>query len=220
MSRHNHYNKKLRLKKELKLKEEPKLEEEPRKLEKEPILSFQNIFFDPNRHRTQKATRGLCTKDKIYYIEKKWKSVPLCPLDSISTTNIKAIHEMSTIDLLVEILIREAKKNNNTLDLFEIPAEFLAIENGLGLKEEFKERNPPYIKKDHVLRLMHNLKTTEGLVGFRYIVKPECIVGKDNRTLLHLDLLENVDAINKATKAINHYYFHTLADPSHRSKSF
>lgn len=26
-----------------------------------------NKFFNPNKHRTQKATRGLCTKDKIYY---------------------------------------------------------------------------------------------------------------------------------------------------------
>lgn len=182
------------------------------------------------------------------------------------------MHEISTIDLLVETLIHEAKKNNNTLDSFEISAEFFAIVNRdiinsnnlntsvfkldkniwialgkwLGFKGKIKRSEvrqhlrlkwqnlkhalnisnnnessvPPYIKKDHMLRLVGNLKTTEGLVGFHYIVKPECIVDKDKRTLLHLDLIENVDAINKATEAINLYYFHTLAHPSHRSESF
>ncbi|KAF0498508.1 hypothetical protein F8M41_020548 [Gigaspora margarita] len=77
--------------------------------------------------------------DKVYYIEKEWKSVPLCTSDSISTSNNKAMHEISTIDLLVETLIHEAKTNNNTLDSFEIHADFLTIENGLGLKQELKE---------------------------------------------------------------------------------
>ena len=57
------------------------------------------------------------------------------------------------------------------------------------------------------------------LEGFRYVNNPECIVDTDGRTLVHL---ENIDqaAVIKATNAVNHYYFHTLEHPSHRSDGF
>ncbi|RIB24233.1 hypothetical protein C2G38_2169140 [Gigaspora rosea] len=155
---------------------------------------------------TQKATRGLRTKDKIYYIEKEWKSVPLCPLDNISTTNIKAMHEMSTIDLLVETLIHEAKENNNTLDSFEIPAEFLTIVN----RDIINSNN----LNTSVFKLDKNIWIALGKwLGFKGTILRQQDSASSRFT-------RDVDAINKATEAINHYYFHTLADPSHRSKSF
>ncbi|PKK60804.1 hypothetical protein RhiirC2_792794 [Rhizophagus irregularis] len=42
----------------------------------------------------------------------------------------------------------------------------------------------------------------------------------DNKTLIHLEFLDNLDAIVKATEAINLYYFHTLEHPPHRSENF
>ena len=54
----------------------------------------------------------------------------------------------------------------------------------------------------------------------RYIVKSECVTDINGRTLIHLENLNNPNAIEKATDAINHYYFHTLNNPSHRSDEF
>jgi hypothetical protein len=47
----------------------------------------------------------LCTNDKIYYIEKKWKSVLLCLSDRVASGCIKIVEEISTRDLLTETLI-------------------------------------------------------------------------------------------------------------------
>ena len=55
-------------------------------------------------------TRGLCTKDKVCYVNEEWTSVPLRPSDCISTAKNKFQHEVTTQDLLVETLIREAQK--------------------------------------------------------------------------------------------------------------
>ncbi|CAG8596099.1 6230_t:CDS:2, partial [Scutellospora calospora] len=67
--------------------------------------------------------------DKIHYIKKKWINVSLCPSDRVLTKNIKALHEISTMDLLLETLICEAKinNNNNASESFEIPTDFLVI---------------------------------------------------------------------------------------------
>jgi hypothetical protein len=65
-----------------------------------------------------------------------------------------------------------------------------------------------------------SVRNLQPSAGFRYIVNPECIVDKNNRTLLHLELLDNPNAIAKATETINSYYFHTLKHPSHRSDNF
>jgi hypothetical protein len=58
------------------------------------------------------------------------------------------------------------------------------------------------------------------LNGFRHIIEPECIVNSNHETLVHLDNLNNDDVIIEATKAIDHYYFHTIKNPSHRSEGF
>src|SRR2546423_15111161 len=73
-------------------------------------------------------TRGLCTKDKVRYVDEEWTSVPLSPLDCVSTAKNKFKHEVTTRDLLVETLIREAKKEkNNSYELSEIPQDFLEL---------------------------------------------------------------------------------------------
>ncbi|KAF0532736.1 calnexin independence factor cif1 [Gigaspora margarita] len=92
-----------------------------------PLITS-DIIFDPNRHWTQHATRGLCTRDKIYYIENEWKSVPLCPLDRISLGGVKICKEISAKDLLVDMLIREARSANN-IELSDVPSNFLLLVN-------------------------------------------------------------------------------------------
>ncbi|RHZ70235.1 hypothetical protein Glove_274g41 [Diversispora epigaea] len=64
------------------------------------------------------------------------------------------------------------------------------------------------------------IKKREQLVKFQYIVKPECVTDTNGRSLIHLEELNNPNAITKATDTINHYYFHTLNYSSHRSNNF
>ena len=70
-------------------------------------------------------TRGLCTKNKVHYVDEEWTSVHLRPSDCISTAKDKFQHEVTTQDLLVETLIREVQKEKNDSDelyeLSEIP---------------------------------------------------------------------------------------------------
>ncbi|RHZ79694.1 hypothetical protein Glove_142g12 [Diversispora epigaea] len=55
-----------------------------------------------------------------------------------------------------------------------------------------------------------------------YIKKSTCITDINGRTLIHFDQLDStaITAITQATEGINNYYFHTLKNPSHRSKEF
>ncbi|RHZ85494.1 hypothetical protein Glove_65g42 [Diversispora epigaea] len=55
-----------------------------------------------------------------------------------------------------------------------------------------------------------------------YIKKSTCITDINDRTLIHFDQLDSttITAITQATEGINNYYFHTLKNPSHRSKEF
>lgn len=234
----------------------------------------------------------MCTSDKIHYLEKEWRSIPLCSSDLISSKETKTKHEILTRELLTEILIRESKfTNNNSFELFDIPSDFitlvttdiincisesneeveLKISNSssitdkdkliwisfgrwLGMEEPIKRREVRRHLKQKWKRLQHalvlrndvdlqvisnmitthitrreknrlimnacDLKSPKGLVGFRYIINPECVVDMNNQTLIHLEFLDNLDAVVKATQAINLYYFYTLEYPSHRSESF
>ena len=65
-----------------------------------------------------------------------------------------------------------------------------------------------------------NNNTLDKLKNYYYLTKSECIVDQNNQTLIHLDSINNNNAILQATKAVNDYYFHTLENPSHRSDSF
>nr|CAG8625078.1 2038_t:CDS:2 [Entrophospora candida] len=241
-----------------------------------------DIIFDPLKHRTQFATRGLCTYDKIYYIEKEWTSVPLCISDCVSSKESKAQQNVSTQDLFIETLFWEAKLGDDNLDSYGIPLKFLELINReitnkadeineeselqvadsssdkklwigfgkwIGFKEPIKPKEVQHHLRNKWKRLQHALdlqnkkdifvtKTTaekkakliaearkdfsslDELVKFRYVVKPECITDLDGKTLIHLEQLNNPFAITEATNAINHYYFHTLNNPSHQSEGF
>ena len=78
-------------------------------------------------------TRGVCTKDKVHYVNKEQISISLRPSDCISTAKDKFQHEVTTQDLLIEILIREFQKEKNNRDelyeLSEIPQDFLELIN-------------------------------------------------------------------------------------------
>jgi hypothetical protein len=73
-------------------------------------------------------------------------------------------------------------------------------------------------KKEKLIKLAPN--SLKELKKFRFLMEGECIVDLDNRTLVHLEYLNNYNAIKQATKAVDNYYFHTLKNPSHRSDSF
>ncbi|PKK60805.1 hypothetical protein RhiirC2_792795 [Rhizophagus irregularis] len=79
-------------------------------------------------HRTQCGTRRLCTSDKIHYLEKEWRSTPLCSSDLISSKETKTQHEILTRELFIEMLIRESKFNNsNSFKPFDIPSDFITL---------------------------------------------------------------------------------------------
>ena len=50
--------------------------------------------------------------------------------------------------------------------------------------------------------------------------KSSIITDNEGKTLVYLGILNDSNAITAATKAVNHYYFHTLKNPSHRSTNF
>lgn len=80
---------------------------------------------------------------------------------------------------------------------------------------------PTYISQKRKAQLIISARNNfNNLVGFRYVSEPECITDIDGRTLIHLERLNNQIAVTKATNAVNHYYFHTLNHPSHRSNEF
>src|SRR5436190_13439279 len=197
-------------------------------------------------------------------------SVPLSPLDCVSTMKIKNQYDVSTRELLIETLIREAKKTKNNNVETEIPPDFLTLVDSnivnssgtssksdkqiwvafgkwLGFKGNIKKKKvrqhirlkwqkiqhdldlrnndthikntstkhiakekKNQIKKNQIKVNARNLQPSKGLIGFRYIVNPECVVDKNNRTLIHLELLDSLDAVTKATEAVNFYYYHTL----------
>src|SRR5581483_336782 len=75
-------------------------------------------------------------------------------------------------------------------------------------------------KTQQIILAHNNFQLPHGLVQFRYITKPKCITNQNGQTLIHLEQLNDNNAVTQATNAVNHYYFHTLKHPSHRSKEF
>ncbi|PKY45328.1 hypothetical protein RhiirA4_401076 [Rhizophagus irregularis] len=89
--------------------------------------------------------------------------------------------------------------------VLEISKEILEIE---------KKKSTINKKKMIVSAQDNNIK------NFRYVTNSECIVDGCGKTLVHLDGLDDFNAVIEATKAINSYYFHMLDNPIHRSRSF
>ncbi|KAF0420317.1 calnexin independence factor cif1 [Gigaspora margarita] len=174
-----------------------------------PLIT-DDIIFDPSRHRIQFATRKISTKDSIYYLEKEWTSIPLCSSNQVSSKKNQTRHDILARELLIETLIREAKSSNgNSLELLEILSNFLSFiytdiirETDIGIESS-------------------SSNTTNNRFGSTQAYnRTEYITDLSNQTLVHLEQLNNDNAIIFATNAVNNYYFHTLEHPSHRSDEF
>jgi hypothetical protein len=81
----------------------------------------------------------------------------------------------------------------------------------VGVPENLKNK-----EKQQVIISTKNIDAKQ----LRYVIKPECIVDKDDKTLVHLEELDDFNAVIKATDAVTSYYFHMVSQPNHRSKSF
>lgn len=84
-----------------------------------------NTTFDSSKNRTQGETRGLSTKDKVYYLEKLWISTSLCFTDS--KTSKKVQQSISIRDLLIEFLLEKRKSRKNSFESIKIPSNFLSL---------------------------------------------------------------------------------------------
>jgi hypothetical protein len=73
---------------------------------------------------------------------------------------------------------------------------------------------------NNFLQVNSNPNSLDELKEFEYIVNAKCIVNQDHQTLVHLEKLDDQDAITQAAVAVNDYYFHTLDNASHRSNEF
>ncbi|CAG8672570.1 1826_t:CDS:2, partial [Paraglomus brasilianum] len=70
---------------------------------------------------------GLSNLDKVYNLEKEWTSVPISSWDRVSTKENKILVDISSRDILIEALIREARSGDTDyLGLTEIPPDFLS----------------------------------------------------------------------------------------------
>jgi hypothetical protein len=131
----------------------------------------------------------------------------LCTLDKIRYLE----NEWISIPLCnSDKILSEETKSKCNITKCNFLAEALIKEAKSNNFKSFKRSNIP---------LNFKLKFNE-LTQFRYITKPECIIDLNGQTLVHLEELENYDAIIKATNAINQYYFHTLENSSHQSTGF
>ncbi|RHZ89981.1 hypothetical protein Glove_9g86 [Diversispora epigaea] len=199
LSHHSRYNKKRKLEK----KQNSTLPAD----DIEPVLiTTNNIFFDPN----QWATRGLSTSDKIYYIEEKWKSVFLSSLDCVASNVNKISKKIYTRELLIEILIREAK--------------ILGIEEPVTRRNTRRYLRSKWMKLKHAIDSQNNI--SQNISTAEYISRMEktklIISARNDCHLLKGCYIKKSTCITdiNATEGINNYYFHTLKNPSHRSKEF
>ncbi|CAJ0848006.1 13437_t:CDS:2 [Entrophospora sp. SA101] len=158
-----------------------------------------DIIFDPLKHQTQSENRGLCTDDKIYYIEKEWTSIPLCISDYVSSKESKTQ--------------QDAKLGNSDLDSYAIPQVFLKLINReitnkeveineesylnkklwiafgkwIGFKEPIGPRETITKKANLIIKAQKDFSSLDGLKKLHYVVKPECITDLDGKTLIHLE---------------------------------
>ncbi|POG69500.1 hypothetical protein GLOIN_2v1776959 [Rhizophagus irregularis DAOM 181602=DAOM 197198] len=137
-------------------------------------------------------------------------------------------NSISEIPLNYIILIDHIlnKKANNYLPG---DGKWIAFGQWLGMKSPIKRRNViRYLKSllnnnnsiNNFLQNNSNPNSLDELKEFEYMVKAKCIVNQDHQTLVHLEKLDDQDAITQAAVAINDYYFHTLDNASHRSNEF
>ena len=96
---------------------------------------------------------------------------------------------------------------------FKIKDGFIKIEDDLTVSElELKSS----AKSKYRLTRQENILAKSAYC----FVNPGCIVDQNDRTLIHLENINDTNILFQATEAVNKYYFHLISNPAHRSKDF
>ncbi|CAG8607712.1 24431_t:CDS:2, partial [Racocetra persica] len=161
------------------------------------LLVTDDIVFDPSWHRIQSASRNISTNDSIYYLEKKWTSIPLC---SLNQTDISIEGSSNIANKQAN---KQAKQANKQL--------WIAFATKHNTRKE---------KAQLIISKHNNLKSISKLVQFKHITKPECIMDLSGRTLVHLEQFDDYNTVILATNTVNNYYFYILQNPLYRSDEF
>ncbi|RHZ48043.1 hypothetical protein Glove_562g3 [Diversispora epigaea] len=202
-------------------------------------LSTPCIIFNPNQHRTQWATRGLSLKE----VKSKEKiSVEELLIETL-IREARLINSKEQLDIRPDFLtliddeiikgnhISKVKYRTDNLNehLWLSLGLWLRMKEPLTRREVRQHLRRIWKKLKHAMELRNNIEsqdasTTPGSVHFLNKIT-ERISQKTNQNvsltpLIHLEELNNPNAITKVTNAINNYYFHTLNHPSHRSNNF
>ncbi|RHZ69315.1 hypothetical protein Glove_284g145 [Diversispora epigaea] len=97
---------------------------------------------------------------------------------------------------------------------FKIEDGFIKIEDNLTVPE-LELKNSAKLKYYRLTRQNNSLAFSAHCFD-----NPGCIVDQNNRTLIHLENIDDKNALFQATEAVNKYYFHLMDDKAHRSKDF
>ncbi len=140
------------------------------------------------------------------------------PIDE-STNNMEEtwIEFGQWLEFKEPIKSRDVRKHlKNILKKIKNSAETRRKRN-LEIPEEIIE-----IKSQNEKKQLTVLAQKNNVEHFHYIVNPECIVDKYNKTLVHLGLLDDYNGVIEATNAVSFYYSHLVDETwaSHRSSSF
>ncbi|CAG8830708.1 6813_t:CDS:2, partial [Racocetra persica] len=144
---------------------------------------------------------------------------------------IKICEEISSKDLLVDMLIREARGYDDANSYPDNAKNKRLWVADLKYAVDFQNnesqdilRTTSYISRKEKAHLIisawGNLCLFKKLVKLHHLTISECITDVEGRILVHLALLNNPRAVIQAMDAVNHYYFHTLNNPFHRSDEF
>ena len=108
-------------------------------------MTKKNIVFNPIKHRLQDASKKLSELEKNYYKKYLWINVSLCSDDC--KTTLKNQKVFSVKDLLIKLLIEEAKSANKNSNIDEVPLDFLTLVNSIIDKENSENPNNKQNKK-------------------------------------------------------------------------
>ena len=75
-------------------------------------------------------------------------------------------------------------------------------------------------KTQLIISARDNYQFLNEIIQFKHLIYPECIIDENRFTLIHLEQLDDKNAVLLATTGVNNYYFHMLDQLSHRSEEF
>jgi len=97
---------------------------------------------------------------------------------------------------------------------FKIEDNFIKIEDNLTVPES-KLKNSAKSKYYELTRQNNSLAYSAHCFD-----NSGCLVDQNNRTLIHLENIDDKNALFQATEAVNKYYLHLMDDKAHRSSDF